>query len=352
MSSMSPPSSSRTSAQDVLAHIEDLVAQDRYREAVDELQAVICGGRSPELEARLVELRHVGFGATPPPAAPSFHPPQPAPTAEPGVLMEVEATELSLATLRAGLSQSGCLLVRNLIAPDRAAELVAGIDRALLAFDEAEAAGIDAATGDLAGWFTQFKPSAGDYRVGGRRKWVRASGAVWTADSPRMLFELLELVDATGVGKLVTEYLGERPALSANKCTLRRVPLTTNVGWHQDGAFLGEEVRTINMWLALAHCGRTAPGLDLIPRRIDHVVEAGTEGAMFDWSVAPDVVDREAANVGILRPEFGPGDALLFDHLLLHSTAVEPTMTTERHAIETWFFAPSMYPKGQIPLLY
>ncbi|MEO6629173.1 MAG: hypothetical protein ABIP03_11475 [Aquihabitans sp.] len=352
MSPITPPSSSRTSAPDVLAHVEELITQARYREAIDELQAAIRHGRSPELEARLVALRHLAFGATPRPAAPAFHPPQPTSTEGPGALMEVEAADLSLTTLRSGLSQSGCLLVRNLIATERAAELAAGVDRALLAFDEAEAAGTDAATGDLAGWFTQFEPSAGDYRVGGRRKWVRASGAVWTADSPRMLFELLELVDTTGIGELVTAYLGEPPALSANKCTLRRVPLTTNVGWHQDGAFLGEEVRTINMWLSLAHCGRTAPGLDLVPRRIDHVVESGTEGAMFDWSVAPDVVSREAANVGVLRPEFGPGDALLFDHLLLHSTAVEPTMTNERHAIETWFFAPSTYPKGQIPLLY
>ena len=52
----------------------------------------------------------------------------------------------------------------------------------------------------------------------------------------------------------------------------------------------------------------------------------------------------------------GPGrDALTtvsIDHLFLHRTAAEPTMTTERHAIETWFFAPSTYPDGQIPLVF
>jgi len=27
-------------------------------------------------------------------------------------------------------------------------------------------------------------------------------------------------------------------------------------------------------------------------------------------------------------------------------------MTSERHAIESWFFAPSTYPEGQIPLVF
>ena len=179
---------------------------------------------------------------------------------------------------------------------------------------------------------------------------MRASGAVWTADSPRMLAALTDLVAESGVTDLVTAYLGERPALSANKCTLRRVPLDTNVGWHQDGAFLGQHVRTLNLWLALGDCGTDAPGLDLVPRRFDEVLPSGTEGAMFDWSVAADVVERSAGSVGIVRPEFGAVDALLFDHLFLHSTAVEPTMTRERHAMETWFFAPAAYPDGQIPL--
>jgi hypothetical protein len=167
-----------------------------------------------------------------------------------------------------------------------------------------------------------------------------------------MLFELLELVDETGIGDLVAAHLGERPALSANKCTLRRVPVDSNTNWHQDGAFLGEEIRTLNLWLALSHCGVDAPGLDIVPRRIDHVLETGTDGAIFDWSVSPNIVDDIAADAPVVRPEFGPGDALLFDQLFLHRTAVSPTMTRERHAIETWFFAPSTYPDGQIPIVF
>ncbi len=117
-----------------------------------------------------------------------------------------------------------------------------------------------------------FDADARTYRVGGRRAWVRASGALWTADSPRMLFELLDVVDATGIGALVEGYFGERPALSANKCTLRRVPADASTNWHQDGAFLGRDVTTLNLWLALSPCGADAPGLDIVPRRFDDIL--------------------------------------------------------------------------------
>ncbi|MEZ5167509.1 MAG: hypothetical protein R2695_13835 [Acidimicrobiales bacterium] len=61
---------------------------------------------------------------------------------------------------------------------------------------------------------------------------------------------------------------------------------------------------------------------------------------------------EEAADVPVLAPEFREGDALLFDHLFLHRTGVTDAMTKERYAIESWFFAPSAYPGGQIPVFY
>ena len=167
-----------------------------------------------------------------------------------------------------------------------------------------------------------------------------------------MLYELFETVDDTGVGALMTEYLGERPLLSANKCTLRRVP-TQDVsgGWHQDGAFLGDHVGSFNFWLSLSRCGRDAPGLDIVPRRIDEVLTPG-EGAQFSWSLSDEAVARAAAGAPIVRPEFEAGDALLFDHRLVHRTAASSDMTRERYAIESWFFVRSAYPGGQLPLVY
>ncbi len=78
------------------------------------------------------------------------------------------------------------------------------------------------------------------------------------------------------------------------------------------------------MWLSLSRCGDLAPGLDIVPRRIDHVLPTGTEGAVFDWSVSQAVVEEAAGDAGIVRPIFEPGDVLLFDELCVHATAAEP----------------------------
>jgi hypothetical protein len=179
---------------------------------------------------------------------------------------------------------------------------------------------------------------------------------VWTADSPRVLFDLLEGFDRMGLAEVLEGYLGERPAISVKKSTLRRVPLSINdkpADWHQDGAFLGEGIRTCNVWLALTRCGAgtDASGLDVVPKRYAATLETGTEGAWFDWSVGPGVVERETAQTGVLCPTFEAGDALLFDELFLHRTHTDAGLTRERYAIESWFFAPSTYPSDQIPLV-
>jgi Phytanoyl-CoA dioxygenase (PhyH) len=330
-----------------LADAAVLVRDDRGPEAIRLLTAVNRAHPHPQIEEHLVALRHEAFPSTSERTGPPPEEVVPEPTAMP--LAPTDPRELDVVALRRGLAQHGCVLVRGLIPPGRAEMLARGIDRALDAFDTCMAASGPKAASP---WYVPFTPRTADYRVGGRRRWVRASGALWTVDSPRMLFELMEVVHETGVGSIVEAYLGERPALSANKCTLRRVPVDTRTDWHQDGAFLGRQARTLNLWLALSPCGTDAPGLDIVPRRFDHVLESGTDGAFFEWSVSPAVVERAADGIGVLRPEFAPGDALLFDHLFLHRTGVAAGMSRERWAIETWFFAPSNYPQGQIPIAY
>jgi hypothetical protein len=301
-------------------------------------------------EELLVRLRHEGFGAIDRSIPENLAPAVESRPGPPTPLGELPRENLTAAALRDGFARNGCVLVRQLVPPARVAGLRAGIDAALDALD-AGLAGAPAA--DTTPWYAPFTPVDGDYRVGGRRNWVRNGGAMWTADSPRMLFALFDLIDELGVGRLVSDYLGERPVLSANKCTLRRTEPGGNSGdWHQDGAFLGPEVRSVNFWLSLEHAGRDAPGLDIVPRRLDRVLATGTGGAHFDWAVGSETVAVAAGEVGVARPEFGPGDALFFDHLFLHRTAVSPEMHQSRHALETWFFAPSTYPTGQIPLVY
>jgi hypothetical protein len=340
--------------EDVLTRVMDdaaaLAAAGRPVDAIDMLTDANRAEHNAAIEARLVALRHNGFWERDPATRPA-----PAPMPEMATLPrasdelpELAPANLTPSVVREHVRTHGCALVRGLVPPARAQELADGIDRALAAFD----ASVDGASvEDTAPWFVPFQPRPGSYRAV-RRNWVRATGGMWTADSPRMLFELLDTVAATGLGTLLTEYLGERPVLAANKCTLRRVPLTRNGDWHQDGAFLGTDVRSLNLWLSLSHCGHDAPGLDIVPRHLDALAPTGTEGANFDWAVSPEVVAGVAAESPVVRPEFAPGDALLFDHMFLHRTAIDPGMTRERHAIESWFFSGAAYPPDQVPLLY
>jgi Phytanoyl-CoA dioxygenase (PhyH) len=333
---------------DLLADANRLSDDGRGLEAIRRLSEANRAQRDAQLEARLVTLRHEVFPSLPR-RSPDELPPEVVGEGSGEPLTPTDPRDLDLATLRRGLARQGCVLVRGLIPPERAEALARGVDRALAAFDECEASGAESAPP----WYVPFAPANAGDLASRRRGWVRASGGLWTADSPRMLFELTELAEDTGIAALIDAYFGERPALSANKCTLRRVPIDTNTNWHQDGAFLGRQVRSLNLWLALSPCGVDASGLDIVPQRLDEILPTGTEGAYFNWSVSPQVVEDAAGGPdAIVSPEFGPGDALLFDHMFLHRTGITPGMTQERWAIEAWFFAPSSYPDGQIPLAF
>ncbi|MEQ1785562.1 MAG: phytanoyl-CoA dioxygenase family protein [Acidimicrobiales bacterium] len=345
------PDATMSTAVRTLREAAALEASGAVREAIDLLSGANREERVASVEVELVRLRRAAGVARLEHTVPDARRAAVMADGSAGGLFEIDGRDLSVAALEAGLAQSGCVLVRGLVPSERVARLVAGIDSALAACDEASAGG----TPDP-GWYT---PGSMPDRVEGglseevNRRFLRERGGLWTADSPRMLFELFEAIDAVGVGALMTEFLGERPLLSANKCTLRRVPSDLEVkgGWHQDGSFLGDYVGAFNVWLSLSRCGRDAPGLDIVPRRVDRVVPSDEE-SRFDWSLSDAAVLASAEGTPIVRPEFEAGDALLFDHLLVHQTATAPEMTRPRHAIESWFFTPSAYPVGQIPILY
>ena len=310
----------------------------------------------PATERRLLRLRHRAFGYlsldpgadTIAPGAPVEH--------EGGELPLLESDQLSPERARAAILEAGSVQIKHLLEVKRIEDLKLGIDRAFeasRAYGELVDRGEEAAwtERDDAAWYCPFNPLPG-YTLGGGRNWNRNDSAIWAADSPRVMFELIEIFERAGIADLVNTYLGERAAISMNKTVLRRVsPRRGGADWHQDGAFLGEGIRSINVWLSLSDCGITAPGMDVVARRLDGIVPTGGEGANFDWSVSPADAERAAGDAGIVRPHFEPGDALLFDHLMLHRTASEETMTEQRYAVETWFFAPSAYPDGQVPLV-
>jgi Phytanoyl-CoA dioxygenase (PhyH) len=337
----SPPADALETKENLLKAIDALTEANRLQ-------------RDADIERRLVRLRHEAFAEIDRSEPVTLPPVAQGDEARAAVPPVVSPGELTSESLRSGILQHGSLHVRRAVPTGRVDELVDGIDRALTAAEALSSRG--SSGGRTTAWFEPFTthpsyPKTMNRQLGNRRKWVHESGGVWAADSPRMLFELFDTLGDAGLTKLISAYLGERPALAVDKCTLRRVGLDTSTDWHQDGAFLGDGIRTVNMWLSLSHCGRDAPGLDIVPARLDRIVETGTEGAKFSWSVGPGVVDKVSAATPVTRPVFEPGDVLFFDDLFLHRTAIDPTMTRERYAIETWFFAPSAYPEKYAPLM-
>jgi hypothetical protein len=335
--------------ESALRTADELETEGRGFEAVEMLMEANRRHRDPELERVLVSTRHAALvDAEPGPGLDTWPRELPDPFPDVTGPPAIELAELNGEVLGGAIVNHGCLIVRGLASREEADDLSRSIDRA---FDACDARNSGTPLEETAPWFVPFNPRPEYPLTVGERWWVRNGGGVWTADSPRLMFEVLDLLERKGLREALTDYLGERPGLSVKKCTLRRVPVDTGTDWHQDGAFLGPGIRTVNVWLALTDCGEDAPGLDLVPRRLD-LVETGTEGAQFDWSVGPGVVERVAGDAGVVRPLFRAGDALLFDERHLHRTGVSPGMTIERYAIETWFFAPSHYPHPQIPIAF
>jgi hypothetical protein len=359
---------SNDEVSEVVAEADRLLAGGDVRAAISVLTVANRQHQAVDIERALVRARYEGCALLPRPEAPVGG--RAAITAGPGgEVFEVAAADLTVEAIRTGFAQSGCVLVRGLVSPERSAHLVEGIDATYAAFDAAAAgedtydrrwywpfpmpAAISPANAGAAVVLAPGAPPAKTIGVKAHRRFTREGAGIWTVDSPRLLFELFELVDDLGIGDLITAFLGERALLSANKCNVRRVPAAEMAGgWHQDGAFLGADVGAFNVWIALSRCGVDAPGLDLLPKRFDRLVESGSAEAFFRWSLSDADVHEAGEGMAPVRPEFEAGDALFFDHRLVHRTATSPTMTRERHAIEAWWFSPSVFPPSQLPIVY
>ncbi|HXT68226.1 MAG TPA: phytanoyl-CoA dioxygenase family protein [Vicinamibacterales bacterium] len=255
-------------------------------------------------------------------------------------LPEIPVHDLSVTAVAAAIHHRGSLIVRGVLPAAGAAALVDDIDRAFAASAQArEGAPIEV----TAPWYAPLDPKS---RVLARKRHVveRWNNAILLGDSPRVLFNVLEWFERAGIVALVEEYLGERPVLSVEKGTLRRVAPGTNGEWHQDGRFLGQDIRALNVWVALSDCGVDAPGLDVLSRRLPFLVQSGTAGTSRSWTVSDAEVNAVADGAPIVTPHFRAGDAAIFDQLMLHRTAGRASQTKSRWAIECWFFGPSRMP--------
>lgn len=326
-----------------LEQAAQLEAQGRRRDAVRLLERENRVHPDPRMDRQIVRLRRDAFAERGALRVgrlidPGEIPPIDAATGMP----TLNAPELSARAVRAGILERGIVRVRCLFSTDRAAALRQAIDSAFAARERAQAGDTSEET---VAWYDELD----DVKGSGGRAFV-ADGGVYAGDSPRGLSALIAAYHDEGIGELVTEYFGESPALSFEKTALRRVDPAPCTSWHQDGAFLGGAgIRSLNLWVALSRCGRSSPGLEIIPRRVEHIVR---RGGMFEWDIADATLAHEFPGVKPVMPEFEVGDALLFDHLCAHRTGQAPGMTEPRYALESWFFAPSVYPDMLTGLLF
>jgi Phytanoyl-CoA dioxygenase (PhyH) len=166
-----------------------------------------------------------------------------------------------------------------------------------------------------------------------------------------MIDALVRVSEETGVVALAESWVGERPVGDVSRVLVKRETGGTGPGipWHQDAAFYGENIRALNVWTALTPCGDTCPGLSVIPRRFESVLDPGYKLGPPSEHMLSTVRDllHETAEAS---PVFEPGDAILFDEMTLHRTSHRPWSAPFRDVAVTWFFAPSRFPARFVPL--
>jgi Phytanoyl-CoA dioxygenase (PhyH) len=321
------------STDELFAEIERLTGENR-------------ANRNRDTERRLVHLRHlagirllVANGEKP------DHPtPDHARLPEGDSLPEFTPADVTPELLRAAILRDGCLLVRGLVDREEALRFAGQIDRAFAERDR-----LIAGETPAEGYYEDFEALPPFEIADGARLWVQQGGGLLAPDAPMLTFEMLEMFESAGLPKLVRDYLGEHPMISLQKTTLRKAEPHVGGAWHQDGAFMGE-VRALNLWLSLSRCGDESPGLDIVPRRLDHIVATATDDAVLDYQVSQAKAEEAAGDKPIVRPIFEPGDALFFDELFLHQTGSDPSMPKPRFAIESWFFGGSAFPGEYGPI--
>ena len=343
--SNAPAPAAQSAPVDPVAEADALEAAGKLVEAVDVLAAHNRDHPDPDLELRLIELRHrAGASVRTPREVGQWPPSYPDPFPDlVGQIPEVSAGELTTELLGGAVVHHGALLVRGAFGDDQVKRLVGAIETTHQNLPEdPEAAPTPSA------WYRPFPTTAHDNVL---RRMVARQGGTWLGDSPASTEIVLGELEAAGVTSAIAGHLGERPVFSLQKSTLRRsLPTYNLVAWHQDGSFFDPDVRTMNVWVALSPCGGDypSPGLEVLPARLDILP---VDGVMTKHSVSYDLVAELAEETPLVIPRFEPGDALLFDEHLLHRTHLTQGMSEIRYALECWFFAPSNITSDYLPLL-
>ena len=336
--------------------VEQFTSSGQWNAALELLMAENNRHQDSALERLLVDLRIRAFRESNWPAPDVEWPPAYHTLPARGTdLPEINPEALTVDTLRSGIMGNGGLIVRGLMDQPTVNEMRSCIDHTLLARQGGHE---KKDKPDRLSWYTRSSEVKGGpaqfFALGGENK--SASASVWAVDSPRTANQLIQFYQSVNLPALLQGYFSEPAALSVKKWVLRRVAPDngSESGWHQDGRFLGDGIRTVNLWIALTDCGgdAKAPGMHIVGGGNQTIYETGTQGAPFDWTVGQGLVDGLGKESPVLCPRFYPGDAIFFDHYNLHRTAFGTDHTENRYALESWFFAASRAPAKQMPVYF
>ena len=270
-------------------------------------------------------------------------------------LPELHAYDLTVEKLRSAMARKGCLVVRDFFDADVVDGFKSAINQIIDAdLKSGNKKGLDQ---DKHNVFSNppmnLSTVLPEPRLSRSRGFHRSSGSVMVVESSSFAESLIGWYDSLKLEDFLKNYLGEPPCLSALKWVLRRSKLPISAdGWHQDGAFMGSDINSLNLWIPLNTCGGKtgAPGLDIIPKRFKEIINPGEADAALNWSTGNDTIRGLHEDCAPTSPEFNPGDVIFFDHFLLHRTQFGENFDKTRYAIETWFFGSKSFPKNQVPL--
>ena len=227
----------------------------------------------------------------------------------------------------------------------RRCEFAEQIDRA-----SPSASALDARRAAAEGYYEEFEPAAAVPSRATARDWIQEGGGVLAADSP-----LLRVRDARAVPSGRAARAGERlPRRAGADLRAEDDPAQGRArvpgAWHQDGTFMGD-VRALNLWLSLSRCGDEAPGLDIVPRRLDQLVaDADRRGGARHPGVAGARPRRPRATRRSSGRSSSPATRCSSTRCSCTRPASDPAMPNPRFAIESWFFGGSAFPGEYAPV--
>jgi len=278
---------------------------------------------------------------------------------------EVAACDLSIDVLKRSIRERGCLIVRNFFTPQEVDQMHAYVDHSFAINTNSSSLiskyltkpveleeVLNRTKEDIKAKQKENPTYTNTVKLG--KKLLQPLGnnkSFLTVQTPMLAEKLLKLFEKKRLKQLLAEYFENEPCVSVYKWVFRKSgPPEKPIDFHQDGAFMGDDIASLNCWIPVSDCGTgyAVHGLDIVPIRIMNAFGKGT--GVLDWTISHQALVDQYSESAIVTPTFRKGDAFFFDHLLIHRSQCMPNFAEKRYAIETWFFDSVNFPKNQIPM--